>query len=66
MDEAEEYLNDSEKYHEAYLDFAVKMVQLLGGDRSSASVKMEAIYQFEKNLAEVNDVTFCSDKCEIN
>ena len=48
----EEYLEDADKFKAAFLEFAVKVGKLLGGD-SSTQQKMEAIYNFEKSLAEV-------------
>lgn len=52
LDSREEYGADIEKYHHAYLEFGVSVGRLLGGDNSTHQ-KMEAIYQFEKRIAEV-------------
>ena len=55
----EGYLQDADKLKEAFLKFAVKVGKLLGGDNSTQQ-KMEAVYNFEKNLAEVGGVLFCA------
>ena len=54
----EEYLQNATKFREAFLKFAVGVGKLLGGDDTTQQ-KMEAIYDFEKSLAEVRPVLFC-------
>ena len=55
----EGYLQDTDKLKEAFLRFAVRVGKLLGGDNSTQQ-KMEAVYNFEKSLAEVGGVLFCA------
>ena len=55
----EGYLQDADKLKEAFLSFAVRVGKLLGGDNSTQQ-KMEAVYNFEKSLAEVGGVLFCA------
>ncbi|KAL8586238.1 hypothetical protein ACOMHN_021503 [Nucella lapillus] len=49
---SEEYLKDETKYKTAFLSFAVKVGQLLGGDNSTQQ-KMEAIYNLEAKMAQI-------------
>ena len=55
----EGYLQDADKLKKAFLRFAVRVGKLLGGDNSTQQ-KMEAVYNFEKSLAEVGGVLFCA------
>ncbi|XP_070174837.1 endothelin-converting enzyme homolog isoform X2 [Littorina saxatilis] len=52
LNSQEEYLQDADKFKVAFMDFAVRVGRLLGGDNSTQQ-KMEAIYDFEKKLAEI-------------
>jgi hypothetical protein len=55
LDSYDEYnSSDAEKFHQAFLDFAVAVGKLLGGDNST-SAKMEAVYNFEKQMAGVGN-----------
>ncbi|XP_076443378.1 endothelin-converting enzyme 2-like isoform X2 [Babylonia areolata] len=52
LESEEEYLQTTDKFKNAFMDFAVKVGKLLGGDNSTYQ-KMEAIYNFEKRLAQI-------------
>ena len=42
------------------MEFAEKVGKLLGGDDSTKQ-KMEAIYQFERSMAQVRYICFCEN-----
>ena len=47
--------NDSTRYHEAYTQYFVDIVVLLGGERAAAAEMADNLWEFESRLAEVSE-----------